>query len=158
MATGKDLRKTLKKPSEPASPRPNSSIQQSQQTVRVSSGPLPSPELLGLYESVSPGLANEIIESFKAEYRQRHDMEKIAMNGDVEAMRLQNAQVTRGQWLGFVIAIFGLSAGAVLIVLGHDGAGATLGAVGLASVLAAYFRGNEPSKSTASNGEDKDKK
>jgi len=101
---------------------------------------LPSPETLGLYDSIAPGLALEIVESFKCEYRQRHEMETLAMNGDIEAMRRQATEVARGQWLGFAIAIFGLSAGCLLISLNHDFAGATVGAGGLASILAAYFR------------------
>ena len=111
-----------------------------QQTIQVTSGPLPSPEVLGLYDAISPGLASEIINAFQAEYKQRHELERIAMDGDIEAMRLQALRISRGQWLGLTIAIFGLAAGTLLVYRNHDVAGATLGAGGLASVLAAYFR------------------
>lgn len=58
-----------------------------------------------MYDAVSPGLAAEIIAAFKSEYQQRHNLESTAMKGDIEAMRLQNGQASRGQWLGFAIAL-----------------------------------------------------
>ncbi len=76
---------------------------QSKETLTYSSGPIPNPETLAKYNQIHPGLAQDIVISFKAEYEQRHRMQTLSMEGDIEAMRLAHADVSRGQWLGFVI-------------------------------------------------------
>ena len=70
------------------------------ETVRLSAGPIPSPDELAGYEKVYPGLARIIIDSFEAEYKNRQHIERIAMEGDIEAMRLSHADVARGQRFG----------------------------------------------------------
>jgi uncharacterized membrane protein len=121
-------------------------VEHRQESVQISSGPLPSPEILGLYERVSPGLAAVIVASFEAQYKHRQDIERVSINGDIQAMQLQNRNHARGQWLGFIITMFGLSLGSALVYLGHDWAGGTIAAGGLASVVAAFLRGQLPGK------------
>jgi len=80
-----------------------------------------------------------IVDAFQSEIQSGQYLEKIAMEGDIEAMRLSH-DVKRGQLPGLAISIFGLFCGTVLVYLGHDRAGSVTGAGGLASVLAAYFK------------------
>ena len=112
------------------------------ETLQISSGPLPDPETLGKYEKVYPGLAKCIVESFESEYRHRHEMEAIEIRADVSAMELAHADVKRGQLLGFLISIIGILVGGRLVYFQHDVAGSVIGASGLASVLAAFFKGS----------------
>ena len=135
------------KPPLPARNNPVASQQQAEvvvtqqaEAMKVSSGPIPSPETLAHYEKVYPGLAKTIIVSFEAEYQKRHRLEELALNADIEAMRLDHADVKRGQWLGFFISMTGLVSAAFLIWSGHDVAGAALGSGSLAALVAAYFR------------------
>ncbi len=117
--------------------------------LEVSSGPIPSTETLAQYDKVYPGLAQKIIQAFEAEYLERHRIETMAMEGDILAMRLDHGNVKRGQWLGFLICMTGLISGSILVYLGHDVAGAALGGVSLASVVAAYFKGSIKSNNSA---------
>lgn len=136
--TGQQEQRHVEKPSSIVS-------SQSKETLTYSSGPIPNPETLAKYNQIHPGLAQDIITSFKAEYEQRHQMETLSMKGDIEAMRLSHTDVSRGQWLGFVICFLGISGGSTLVYLGHDTAGAVIGTTGLASVAAALL-GNKTTK------------
>ena len=127
--------------------KPNAVVSQSE-TITYSSGPIPNPETLAKYNEIHPDLAQDIITSFKAEYAQRHRMQTISMEGDIEAMRLSHADAKRGQWLGFMICILGLTGGISLVFLGHDTAGTILGAAGLASVVTAFYMGNRNPKAS----------
>lgn len=53
--------------------RANSTVEErvevSRTRVQVTSGPIPSPETLAQYERAVPGLAQQIVEAFEAEYR-----------------------------------------------------------------------------------------
>ena len=112
------------------------------ETLQISSGPLPDPETLGKYDKVYPGLAKCIVESFESEYRHRHEMEVIALKVDVSALELDHSDIKRGQLLGFLISIVGIVVGGVLVYFHHDVAGSVIGASGLASVVAAFFKGS----------------
>ena len=131
-------------PIDPSKKSPQSSessaVVRQSESLQVSSGPLPDPETLGKYEKVYPGLARCIVESFESEYRHRHEMEALALKADISAMELAHADVKRGQALGFSISIVGLLIGGGLVYLQHDVAGSIIGASGLASVLAAFFK------------------
>ena len=120
---------------------PSAVLQIQQETKVQMSGPLPHPEVLGLYDKVIPGLAQKIVTSFESQYRHRHKMEEQALNGDIEAMRTSEAHVQRGQWLGFVIIVAVVGAGVWLITQGHDTAGASIVVTGVASIVATYFAG-----------------
>ena len=131
-------------PADPAKADPldDQTILQASQTLQVSSGPLPDPDVLAKYERVYPGLAKCIVDGFEAEYRHRHEMENVAVQGDIAAMELSHASQRRGQIFGLVISLIGLLLGSGLIYLNHDWAGSVIGAGGLASVLAAFFKGS----------------
>lgn len=134
------------KPQKPSAPVRNNPPQRAElvatqsETVRISSGPIPSPETLAEYDRVYPGLGQRIVAAFEAEYQKRHYLEKLALEADIEAMRLSHAEVRRGQWLGFVISMFGLVSAAVLVFLDHDAAGAALGGMSLAALVTAYLK------------------
>ena len=122
---------------------PKTTLVSNRSELKVSSGPIPDPETLAAYEKVYPGLARTIVVAFEAEYQKRHRLETISMDGDIEAMRRDHADVARGQWLGFLICIIGLAGGVWLVSQGHDWAGALVATSGLASVVAAYFKNSE---------------
>ena len=112
----------------------------SSEKLTVSSGPIPTPETLAAYDKAIPGLGERIIASYEAEYSNRHRLEQMSLQGDIDAMKLAHWDVRRGQWLGFVISITGILSGAILVYLNHDVAGASLGGLSLASLLTAFLK------------------
>ena len=68
-------------------------------------------------------------------------MEESALNGDIEAMRISEAHVERGQWLGFIIILAIVGSGVWLISLGHEWADTSMIVSGVGSIVATYFAG-----------------
>ena len=77
-------------------------------------GPLPTPQMLGDYNSVLPGLAERVV-------MQRGSRRP----GTSSRPPVRNAAILTGQFAAFVIAMTGLIVGALLIRDGHDIAGLT---------------------------------
>lgn len=49
----------------------SAAVQVREQSMEMTSGPLPHPEILGLYEKLSPGMAKTIVAAFESEYTHR---------------------------------------------------------------------------------------
>jgi uncharacterized membrane protein len=128
------------RPQQPLQKTAGSAVQVSQSHVNVSSGPIPSPETLAHYERLFPGLGERIVGAFETEYRHRHHLAEMSMQGDIDAMKLTHRDHRLGQILGFFICIAAMSVGTFLVYNNHDWAGGTIGGLSLASVLAAYYR------------------
>src|SRR5205807_6828551 len=75
------------------------------------SGALPDPSRLKQYEEILPGLATEIVESFKKESEHRREQERKKLEAEITLKRT-------GQVFGFVIAISAIIGGT--IAASHD--------------------------------------
>lgn len=83
------------------------------------SGPLPDAETLERYELLAPGAADRIITMAEKQSVHRHEMEKLALTSGTRRAHL-------GLWLGFVIVLVGMLAGAFLIWNGRETEGFVL--------------------------------
>lgn len=95
------------------------------------SGPLPDPESLARYNEIIPNGADRIMKM--AENQQNH-----RMSVDKQLVKGNNNQITRGQWFGFLLALFFLGAGVYLTLLGHESVGKVIfgtTVIGLASIF-----------------------
>lgn len=77
------------------------------------SGPLPDPESLARYNEIITDGANRIMKM--AENQQAH-----RMHCDKTIIKGNNNQITRGQWFGFLLALFFMTAGLYLAVNGFE--------------------------------------
>lgn len=82
------------------------------QLARFFSGPLPPAEMLSAYERIQPGLAARIIGWTEAQQTHRHKLETEITLGS-------ETRQTRGQVLGFLIALGGILAATFVGILGH---------------------------------------
>ena len=115
--------------------------QQAQQLVQVSEtrverhqGPLPSPETLAKYDEIVPGTAERIVKQAEAQTYHRHNLENMVVR----------EHVSRSRWgliCGFIIALLFLSAAFVLVLAGHDAAGATIATVDIAGLVSTFLWG-----------------
>ena len=103
-------------------------------------GPLPPPEVLGLYEQVVPGVATAIVNQFTEQGNHRRACEKLELDADIHIAQRADGHVRRGQWLGFVIILTMLASGTWTIHAGHDLAGSAVVVTGIASVIAAFLK------------------
>lgn len=75
------------------------------------SGPIPHPDILSGYETVKEGLAERIVRMAEKEQEARHRYQITVIEGPINA-------TSRGQWMGFIIAILFLGASIFLAVKG----------------------------------------
>jgi len=116
-------------------------VQVSEQIIH--SGPLPSPEQLVKYDEVVPGAARRIMEA--ADEQRKH---RIAIEKQVVSSQMKESN--RGQIMGFIIALIGLSLGSFLVYSGHDVAGASIAGITLVGLVTVFIKGQ--------NRQDKDLK
>ncbi len=105
-----------------------------QTQVTAFSGPLPPPELLAHFNEVVPGSAAKIIDMAHRQSEHRMDLEKTVIEGE-------NRRANAGLICATALAVFIIATGAVLILKGHDWAGATLVGIDLVGVLTAFLTG-----------------
>lgn len=102
------------------------------------SGPLPPSEDFANYERTLPGAANRILEMAEKQLNHRIGNENKIIDNTI-------IQTNRGQWIGAVLAAFGLAIALVLGLYGHD---ILAGSIGVTTViyLAVLFVTNQEPK------------
>jgi uncharacterized membrane protein len=109
------------------------SIQASQMLV-VRQGPLPDPEDLARYNEIIPNGADRIMKMAEEQSKHRISIETTVIDS-------QQIQSKRGQIYGLIIAIFGISAGALLGMYGHEVIGSVIGGTTVVSLAIAFITG-----------------
>lgn len=102
----------------------------------MSSGPIPAPEVLKGYDSVRPGLSDEIVKMAKKQQDHRIEMERSVILGG-------GKRAWAGLFLGFLLSIATLSGSIYLIATNHDTAGATLGTASIAALAGVFVYGSQ---------------
>lgn len=119
---------------DPLTPRPPASGEGIARVVTFTqeewSGPLPSPNALAAFGSVSGDFPDRIVSMAELEQRHRHEMR-----------RRDADDRTRGQILAFGIALVLVISGATLVWQGHPISGTFFGGTTLAWVVTAFIRG-----------------
>lgn len=99
------------------------------------SGPIPPPAFLREYDEIVPGSAERLLAMAEHQTNHRIRLESKAMNNGI-------TRSWGGLIAGFVIAMTALGGGIFLAHEGHDWAGATIGTVGLASLVGVFVIGS----------------
>jgi uncharacterized membrane protein len=99
------------------------------------SGPIPHPDTLKRFNDIVPGAAERIIKMAEDQSSHRRSLEKSVIESDISRSKW-------GQILGFVIAIFGLTASTFIAVYGSAVAGSILGVGTLASLVGVFMYGS----------------
>lgn len=103
--------------------------------AKVSSGPVPPPEVLEGYERIVPGSAKLIFDNFEAESTHRRKLESKASDRDT-------FRSIAGMIAGFVVALLLIGVAVFTIREGHPGPGATIIVGGLASAVSIFVTGS----------------
>lgn len=102
------------------------------QRVEFRSGPVPSAEELEHYNSVLPGGADRIFTMAEKEQSHRHKMD-----------REDAGSATRGQWMGFSIAMILIVCGTWLIAIGGVIEGSLMAGGSAVALVALFLRQRE---------------
>jgi uncharacterized membrane protein len=117
------------------------------QAQTMYSGPLPSPEEFGRYESVLPGAADRIIAMAEKQAEHRQNLES-------HVVRSNSRNSTLGVLFAFVLGIITIGGGVFLAYFGRELSGAILGSAGLIGLVSVFIYGTRSSRSErAAKGE-----
>ena len=116
-------------------PPKNPSIVQSKFQIEQHQGPLPKPSDLHEYDLIVPGAAERIIKMAEEQAKHRQELERSVIQSDIRDGRT-------GLWLGFIIGIIAILAGAYCIVQGHSIAGGVLGGSAVPGLTAVFVYGS----------------
>jgi uncharacterized membrane protein len=103
------------------------------------SGPLPPPTILQQYEDVVPGAAKIIIEMAQKQSDHRQFLEKNVITSDIKKSYI-------GQIFAFILGLFGLAMGTVLIYAGKSVAGTALSGGTLLALVGVFIYGSSARK------------
>ena len=98
------------------------------------SGPLPPPEVMGLYDQLIPGAAERLLVAFENQQSHRFGLEN----------RVVDAGITRawyGQWCGLAVALAGISAAALAVIYAQQWAAAIIGGGTLLGIVTVFVTG-----------------
>lgn len=105
------------------------------QSISVSSGPLPPPEVLKAYEEVLKGAAKRIFEMAERQAAHRQDLEKKVTESEIR-------RSYAGIAAGLVVALTCVVGGLIAICAGHDTAGAAVATTTVASLTGIFIYGS----------------
>jgi len=111
----------------------------------ISSGPLPSPEILKRYEEILPGAAERIVQMAEREQSQSHIHmhEQLRIEGSINTEHIH--YMKRGQVFAFILALVFVSLATVLAILGHEIAASALGGSTILGIVSVYLSGGRQS-------------
>ncbi len=108
--------------------------------------PLPSPELLTIYEQAQTGLINKIIEIVDAESSHRREMEKSKLQTEINSKNKRNKLLKNTQTYVFLASILMIVCGCLVAINGSQINGsiiviaAVVGTTGILRVLSKACR------------------
>lgn len=73
-------------------------------------GPIPPPHALEQFNSIVPGAAEKIINSFVDEGNHRRDVKGWKVDASIEDLRADRKEAKRGQYFGLTLGILQLQA------------------------------------------------
>lgn len=111
------------------------------------SGPVPPPELLARYESISPGMADRLVKMAESQMNHRIETEKCVVKGSLK-------QETLGKIIGGVLAVVCVGATVVLGLNGHDSLAKLIGTTTVISIVSIYVIGQIPEFFKLKNNKD----
>jgi uncharacterized membrane protein len=109
-------------------------IAQTEIHTQVTSGPLPSPEILREYDLLVPGAAERFIARFEKQSDHRMALERAVIDGE-------NRRSNRGQWIAGGLGLVALLVAGTLGITGHETAAVAVVGIDFASLAGAFIYG-----------------
>lgn len=114
----------------PTSPAARGGIAQ----IEISSGPLPTPEILARYDAIVPGAAERILQMAEGEAAHMRRMDELAVKGQFGDQRV-------GQIFGLLVVFGAFVLAAYVASLGHPVTAATIAGAPLVGLASAFILG-----------------
>jgi uncharacterized membrane protein len=93
------------------------------------------------FGEVNATFPERIMHEFEAEADHRRSLESQELQAAIHDRRSHRAQLRRGQWMGFTLAVVMLGLGSYLITAGHPAWGGTMATTSLVSIVTVFVVG-----------------
>ena len=110
------------------------------------SGPIPSASEMERYHSIDPMLADRIVSLAEREADHRHRNDDAMLRANIEITNKQFLERRIGQFLGFGIAIAGLSCCIALAWMGYQTAASVVGGATVVGLVGIFVTGQVMAK------------
>lgn len=110
-------------------------------TQSITSGPIPSPDILSKYDALMPGLADRIVTMAEVEVSQRHKVEWECLVLNREALHVEAGERRIGQILGFSIGMASLAVSIVSLFMRYEIAASIIGGTTVVGLVAVFVTG-----------------
>lgn len=140
---------------------PNGQAWGTYQETRIWNLPYPPPEVLEHYQHVIPDGANRLLTMSENEQKHRHSVIDRREERDSNEQTFAWSHRSRGQILGFILALIGILGGVVLIGLGKSATGFGTFFTSLAALIGLFvyaIKVNEPKDTNKADPEPKQMK
>lgn len=111
------------------------------------SGPLPPPEVMGLYEQLIPGAAERLLTAFENQQNHRHSLENRVVDAGVR-------RSWAGLWCALAVALAGIAVAGLAVIYAQQWAASVIGGgtlVGLVTVFVTGRSQQEKERTTRRN-------
>jgi uncharacterized membrane protein len=112
-------------------------------------GPIPPPSVLEGYERVSPGAAKQILQWAEEEANHRRAMERGVLEFSSRDQASAAKEAKLGQIFGFTIGLFAIACGSWVAIQGQPAAGAAIGGLPVAGLVAVFIIGRRRDRAQA---------
>jgi uncharacterized membrane protein len=113
------------------------------------SGPLPHPQVLRQYESLTPGIADRIVRMAESDLAHSQKVQLSVAESEREGQRLDHEYRMRGQAYGFIVSVGSLLLTAFLAFLGLHWLAAGFGLASMSGLAWAFIHGRPKAADTA---------
>lgn len=128
-------------------PKPQENDRSPAKLVATSfNGPLPPPSILQGYEDIQPGFAERIVHMAESESAHRHELERRALDADIDATKKEFLERRIGQILAFLIVIIMAGIATYLAVIGREITASVFGGPAIAAIVGAFLSRRKENK------------
>lgn len=102
--------------------------------IKTHSGPLPPAEVLQEYNQLIPNGAERIMRMAEKQQDHRMDLENRVVNSQLK-------ESSRGQWMGYTLALAGLGTAILSTIYGHEVAATIIGSIDMVGLVYLFVNG-----------------
>lgn len=139
----KESESVVARPSAPGVARPSTPGAAASLSVtasaQFSTSPLPAPDMLAGYASISPDFPTRFMQLVEDEAKHRRDAE-------MKTLDAQLSRASTGQAIGFLVALAGLATAVALGYQGHPTSAAVIGSIDLVALVGIFVQQQKPRK------------
>ena len=139
----KEKERAIAPPTPSPPPQEHALLQHQQVSGELHLGPIPHPDTLKAYGDIAADLPERIVKMAEGEQTHRHEMEREALDANIDDLKRGRSETRLGQVCGLVVGLTALISGAYMAVHGVQWGGSLIGGGTVAALVAVFVYGRK---------------